>query len=326
VQVVGNEVRVEPASTHSTASSIAGKISTNNSVIIQNNVEDTGEIEAGGSVMIHGIADAGSIRAGRDVFCRGGIALREKGRIVAGRNLQARFVSGGTVNLGADLVISGELTHCTLECGGSVTADAIYGGRLTANGGIRCQSLGSQSMGKTIVEVGFHADVRRFAEVHLDDLRTRKKKVQRTRDIVGPLLQNQRHLTPSQKERATELLYEAQTVLDDIEQSLQPIRQIAADAERRRCETVNVAQNLYPGVTLRFAGIEATVRLPIAGPMQIVAKTEHGRRSVVVIEEKTGNQRMLESRPIADDPVIAMHELLNTPLDKPTAAATAKAA
>lgn len=289
---------------------------------------NTGNIDFGGDVILHGgIADlfrvtgrridvagtieAAEVRAERDLVVAGGIVGKEKGRIRAGGHLSARFITNTDVECGGNLTVQTELANCQVRCTGKIDLErgAILGGHVAANGGIHCVTLGSPAQVNTLVEVGSDPVLLADFSQRLGAIETALARIKKTRSLVEPLMRNPKALSAQQKEKATELLFEADEAEKKIRQETLDLK-AKADASRSCADaTISVVQLVHPGVTLRFADVETTTKATMRGPIDFFAQTINGERTVCS-RTHSGRTNPLDSRPRRNDLLMTFNRIL----------------
>jgi hypothetical protein len=137
-------------------------------------------------------------------------------------------------------------------------------------------------------------------------------RVRKVRGTIEPLLRNQKALTAPQKERATELLYEAGERDEQITQTLNKLQHDLAEANARAQAEVAVTDVLHAGVTIRFPGLETIIRSPLKGPLRIVPQQLGGERCIVLIEEGSEQPHPLDTLKFVDGDLDALHRALDS--------------
>lgn len=273
------------------------------SILIRGNVADLFKVRAREDIYVGGAIEAADIVAGHTLDVHGGIVCRDKGFAAAGLDVHARFISNAVVHAGNDVNVQSEISNSRVCAGGKiiVNAGAIYSAHVTAAGGVCASSIGSPAYAKTLVECGIDDALRKQAEEKLPEIRAALARSRHVQETLGPLMHNARHLTAAQKERATEMLYEA----DQIQQAANvTLAGIAAHYERYQLISkdaeIEVAGTIWPGSTLRFSDLETTIRSPIKGPVKIAIRIVGGVRTLMAIHQHTHKSQPLELRRVDD--------------------------
>jgi uncharacterized protein (DUF342 family) len=254
------------------------------------NVGDATDVRAGGDVRVGGMIEAARVHAGGVIDVAGGISGKGRGSLSADGDVVARYMMNATVEARGNVRVEVEASNSMVIALGRVTIErrALSGGSIIAGNGIECPVLGAASGTKMTVEVGTDEFLRREIARLLPDITAKRKKADHTRSVVRPLLANQKALTAPQKEKATELLFEADELSSQTDRMLADLRRAyeAWLACNARSEIV-VAETIHPGVTIRFPGLETVVEIGIKGPVRIVPQRIDNERRIVVIDGRT---------------------------------------
>jgi uncharacterized protein (DUF342 family) len=253
-----------------------------------------------GSLTVGGAIEAVKLKTGGSLDVKGGIVDQHKGSCTVGGDLRCRFISGATINASGDVQVQSEIVHSRVTCTGRLTVarGPILGGVVAANGGIECQSLGHSNGTPTIVEAGNSITCQSvFAAGHAQ-IEANQKHVRDVRAKIKPLLHEMKNLTPQQRERATELLFEADELEADTERMATQIHEQAGVLHEKELAEVVVAEVAHPGVTVRFPGIETVLSCQFKGPLKLVPRKSGGVAEIVLIDGKDQSRSVLPSRPI----------------------------
>lgn len=278
-----------------------GNITFAGDVSIGKNVLDLFTVQAEGTVKVGGSIEAAHVSAGGDLIVNGAILGKEKGACRAGGDIACRHATGAALEAGGDLICHSELADCRVRVGGRVMVEkgVILSGNVIAVGGIIAAVIGSATQTKTILEVGIDATLREQSQTITPKLEQQRQKVIQVRQTIAPLLHNQKKLTAAQKERATELLFEADEMEGEIERGLAPLRE-RYQAYSTRCKAqVETTQTLHAGVAIRFPHCQTIVPQTITGEAKIVERqTPQGWIAMLV--RPSGPAVPLPSKPVGD--------------------------
>ena len=279
-------------------------------------MRDSMKIVSGGSIQVGRHVEAAELRAAEDIRIEGGVAGKEKGRCIAGRDFRAGHVNNAHVEAGGDVSVATEITHGHVACGGRlrISGGTLLALHVTALGGIECGVLGSTAGVQTIVETGVDDLLRRRAATQMTAVQVKRQRIAKTRQSIEPLLRHQKALTAEQKEKATELLFEASDMEEAISEEVRELLSWQSRASAKACCEVRVEQAIHPGVVIRFPGVEAAVTATIAGPMRISPCRERGELRVK-LELLDGSERVqwLESRGRCDEAMAMLERELAQP-------------
>ncbi len=288
-----------------------GNIDFANDVVVRGSILDLFQVTSGGSVLVGKTVEAATVRCGCDLVVRGGIAGKEKGSCVATRDIRARYVSNAHLEAGRNIVIESQVSNSVVSCGGRLRVDGpILAGQVSAVGGIRCDMVGCESGLPTILSAGIDDSFERSSAGQVAEIEHKLLQARKVRDTVEPLLRNQKQLTAPQKEKATELLFEASEVE---EQAAKKLAELRAQFEHiRACgkQMIHVKQRVNAGVTIRLPGVEAIIAFPIAGPVQFVPRELAGQIRIAAVHVASGAAMPLETRPRKEPASMAVQRLL----------------
>ena len=272
-----------------------GNVEFDGDIVVERGVRDCFQVDAGGSITVHGQVEAAALRAGRDVKLLRGMTGREKGSITAGRDLHAKFIDSTEICVGRDLRIERELTHCTITAGRDIVAQsaALLGGTCTVAGSVELAQIGTESGTATVLRLGslpsIDALIREAAGLY-PKLQERRSQAQAQ---LKQLQANTAKLTATQAESMTEL----QFLAIDTEQKLTPLRESVARAmelvEAATAWSLVVHRKLLPGVHLILGGRSAVVKDEIPGPIRIELD-ERGEPTIVDLN--SGSRTPLSSK------------------------------
>ncbi|MFI5379147.1 MAG: FapA family protein [Tepidisphaerales bacterium] len=297
-----------------------GNLEYDRDICIRGSVQDLFKVTSRGTIRVMRDIEAAEVRAAMDLLVAGGISGKEKGHCFAGHDVKARYIRNSTVEAGNDVIAVNEISHSRVICGGRVHVDrgSIMAGHVTAAGGVTCDSLGCSSDTQTVIEAGIDEALRRLAAKDAPKIDADIRQIEKIRETVEPLLRHQKGLTAEQKEKATELLYNASELEERHQETIALLRRSHADAAARGKEEIVVNGHVHDGVIVHFRGVEAAVPPGIRGPLRIVPRAAGGERQIVVTHRGSTSGFGLETHQHADPILDALDRILTT---KPQAAA-----
>jgi len=133
-----------------------GNVNFPGSVIVTGSVLDLFEIKAGGSIQIKGLVEAATLSARGDIEIAGGLAGKNKGRVMTEGSVAAQFLVNAYVFAEGDVCVESEILSSQVTALGAVKAAgcSIAGGKVEALGGIATATLGSDIGARTQVSAG----------------------------------------------------------------------------------------------------------------------------------------------------------------------------
>ena len=291
-----------------------GNISFDQDILIAGGVLDLFKVTSGGSITVGKAVEAAEIRAAHDLIVRGGIVGKEKGHCTVGRTVRAKFITNATIDAGGDVEVESEIANSTINCGGRVKLPqgVLIGGRTQATGGVSCFSIGSPAGVRTLIEAGTDPILHASLEERLNKVQEQQAKARKTREAVEPLMRNQKVLTASQKEKATELLFEASEVEEQCAKEIAALRRQHAATQERSKSEVLVSNVVHPGAVIRFAGVEATIDRDVRGPVKIAPRETDGELRVLALSTVTSSTTPLPSKAVPDKVLDLLDRLLAT--------------
>lgn len=292
-----------------------GNIDFGGDVVIAKNVLDLFKVVAEGNISIIGIAEAAEVRAGKHLKIKGGIAGKEKGKFYSGEDLISKYITNASAEVGANCQVQTEIVNSDILCKGQVLIPQglLVGGRVGALAGMTVKQLGSEAGTKTLVEIGIDLDMRQRCLEIAPEVQKRRVQARKVRQVVEPLLANQKQLNSEQAEKATELLFQAQELEDEVEAMLNELRPFYEAIKDLEPPKVQVLKSLHSGVTIRFLQVETIITEPLKGPIKIYPKKVRGTYRVFAVSENGGAETQLRTSSNSDNFWATLEQLLNPP-------------
>jgi hypothetical protein len=274
-----------------------GNIDSSVDVAIRGTVLDNFEVHSKKSIKVRGAIQAASIEAGEDVLVRGGILGRKKGTVRAGGQIVAKFAEDADLQAKGDIKLTKEMMNSHLHADGFLLAPngSLIGGDTYARQGAEARALGSGACIITKIAVGIHPDVVRQAEEISEKLKAKRQAVERIREGVKPLMANLKRLTPAQKERATELLFQADAMDTEINETEEGREKMLQEAKATEAPFVTVSKLIYPGVRIRIGRRHVVFENEYKGPVRIEKRKIKGVTEFVAANQLSGSISVLPS-------------------------------
>ena len=302
-----------------------GNIDSTTAVHIQGSVLDRFEVRSRRSIIVGGEIEAAVVAAGEDVVVRNGIVSRNVGSVVAGGRIVAKFCSEAVLSCAGDLAVISQLLNCRARTDGELQAEqaSIIGGQVYARLGGRVGVLGSDAGTPTRVFFGVRPNA--LVEiVAIDD------RIQRTRDFVQgirhtvqPLLDNLKRLTPTQREKATELMFKAEEAQACVESEGERRQQILDAAGGNGNPRLIVSTSIQSGVTISLGTRVTVFREELKGPVSIEQRKIRNVTELVAVNTLTGSVQILTSQKMPLDVLNEQYEplsALNPPIRRDVSA------
>ena len=157
-------------------------------------------------------------------------------------------------------------------------------------------AIGNDTGVKTIVRIGIHPDVLARIVEKTQEIRGREQAAHRIRETVEPLMSQLKRLNPGQREKATELLAQADEISQDIEQLKAEQRKLFQRSNPGEEPAVQIESKLYGGTILYFNDLECRVDHELRGPVLIRLSSVNGQTAVVATNTFTHTENILASK------------------------------
>lgn len=246
-------------------------------VEVAKGVRDLFHVRSRGNLVVRGLIESTTIDVGGDLSAPGGLAGRGQGVLRVHGDAAVRYIAGYTARINGNLEFDRELIDSTIDVSGSVRSagGSIIGGSLTAVARIEVATIGSPAGVPTRLVLGSVPTLEpRLLE--LESLIGRlSEEVQALERELKPLSTPGRRLTPSDKERSTELTFALQkdlARLGQAEQARQRVRQIIAGLSTVSLE---VHSEIHQGVVIAAEGREFHIRDRLKGPILVSRSSNH---------------------------------------------------
>ncbi|HSI34476.1 MAG TPA: hypothetical protein VK986_12875, partial [Tepidisphaeraceae bacterium] len=110
-------------------------------------------------------------------------------------------------------------------------------------------------------------------------------------------------LSEAQKERATQLIYEASEATEQAARAATDLQERQASATASARAEVHVADVLYPGVVILLPGYQVQIATPFQGPLIVCLRGgTGGPPEVCVVEPGGGGLQVLSAESRPEDP------------------------
>ena len=291
-----------------------GNIDFAGEVVIAKGILDLFKVQSRSTIAVKGAIEAAEVCAGIDLIVTGGITGKEKGKIFAGNNIESKYITNAQVRAGQDVIVHKEIINCDLACKGRVTVEngPLVGGQTIATGGITVKQLGSEAGVPTVVEVGIDEALKLKFEEVAPEIEQKRRKAEKVKQVVEPLLQNQKFLNPEQKEKATELLYQAMELEESVDLMIEELRTIYQNTQEKAVPEIEVTSVAYQGVVVRFPRVQTTIKEAIKGPLKITPSKVNGTLKVIAVDSKSGYAHDLGASADPDDFWVSLEILLKS--------------
>jgi uncharacterized protein (DUF342 family) len=290
-----------------------GNIDVSGDVNIRGSVLDLFKVK-GLQICVGGAVEAAEVAAVHDLIVKGGIVGKDKGVCTAGENISCRYIANATLQAGGNITSHSSIVHARITCGGRVTVEhgPLASGHVKANGGVACQTLGSPTGEKVLVEVGFDEAIHAMARDTLNQIGLRRNKAGNIRKSVEQALKQMIPISGSQKERATLMLREAIVAEREADALLHDLKEAYGASKAKQNAEVVVKGAVHAGVMIRFPHVETTVDCEWKGPLRITVRKLEMGWEIVLIDTNSKSAQPLLSRPCEDRVLMFLERVMES--------------
>ncbi|MCK4658895.1 MAG: DUF342 domain-containing protein [Phycisphaerae bacterium] len=274
-----------------------GNLNLATNVIVRGSVRDLFCVKTKKNLTVGGAIEAAEVEAVGNVTVRGGILNRGKGKVVAAGEIVARFCAGADLHAGGDIRIAKEVlnSHVHTESRLILPQSSIIGGDVFARCSVEASTLGSEAGVPTEIIVGLHPDELRKIRTTAKENAVRCSAVERIRQAVSPLMAQLKRLTPEQREKATELMYQADTIEAGIKESEQKVAALTQRPPEAK-PYVLVASKIHGRVSITIDDRVVTFEREVKGPIRVEFRKIKNHTVLAVVNQLTGSVHELPAR------------------------------
>lgn len=277
----------------------SGNVDSPTDVLVNGTVRETFEVRSSASITIRGSIEGATVEAGTDIQVNGGIASRNLGKIVAGGEIFTKFCKDTCLEATGDITVTREAMNSSIRTQGKlvIARGKLIGGTAYARLGAEIAEIGNETSVKSEIAVGI--DPLDLIEIAKTDEIVKKKldAIAKIRQNVQPLMAQLKRLTPAQRERATELLYQADTMEQEIAEHQQRKAQALGQNAPDGREVLIVVQKVaWPGTRLVFGNKVATLHNERKGPFKVVRRVHKRVEEILLIDKVSNSITVLGSR------------------------------
>lgn len=266
VSLVDGTVFVSDVYSVEDVSTATGNIEYHGNVEVKGNVCENFSIKTDGDVFVKGVVEGAVIEAGGNIIIARGMHGQNKGRLRAGGNVIAKFISAAVVD--ADGFVEAEqILNSKVSAGPSVNVEAgkglITGGRITAKSIVRARNIGSTMGAATIVEVGGDPRMKKHLTELQKSVGEKSKTVAQMKKVIEDTAKKIKmgmKLTPEQLKNAKTL----QRTLDEsqlqIQQELREIEKLDKLLKGDDNAHIDIRGTMYQGVSIAISGANMNVK------------------------------------------------------------------
>ena len=247
-----------------------GNIDFVGSVKVHGNVREGFFIKASGDVEVAGNVAAAEIESGGSVLIKKGFLGRNKGKITAAGDVNARFVENAEIKAN-NVRVHEAIMHSHVTAKDSIIVNGgkglIVGGRVMAQNIIEANMIGSSLATKTYVEIGLEPELRKNFKAAKDELETVEDnldKVNKSVDLLRAMKEKGIKLPANKKEMFAKL----KATKDELETRKVELKQEIEELEEQLTASdeavIKVNKCIFPGVQLLSSKDKMIIRNKIS--------------------------------------------------------------
>lgn len=231
----------------------SGNINFLGSVVIQGNVESGFKIEAEGDVTIYGNVDSADIKAGGNIFIKGGISGMDKGKVTCSGDFSAKYIEHAIVDCEGTITVREAIMHCQVNADQKVVCEGgkglIVGGLIRSGEEISAKTIGSRLGTVTELEVGVKPKLKLDLQVLEEQLKSNRESLDKAEKAIA-LLSKMPNLPDDRKEMLQNLIktsYALKAQINEADAKRQELMEeiLVKSKEKGR---IKVKEVIYPGI------------------------------------------------------------------------------
>ncbi|ANX00684.1 hypothetical protein CSTERLE_03295 [Thermoclostridium stercorarium subsp. leptospartum DSM 9219] len=242
-----------------------GNINFVGSVFIRGNVLSGFTVEAGGDVEVFGVVEAATIKAGGNIILRRGMTGNNKGVLIAGGNIVARYIENSIVEAANDLKAEA-IMHSDVKCGNRLELGGrkglLVGGITRVGREIDAKVIGSYLATNTVIEVGVDPNVRERYKVVKAELSNLEENIRKTDQVIMLLqkLESIGRLTDEKKELLEKSLRSKVFYEDKISEYREELVKLEEKLQMEAQGRIRVENYLYSGTKISIGSATMHVK------------------------------------------------------------------
>jgi hypothetical protein len=265
VSLVEGQVFVSDVYSVEDVDTSTGNIEYHGNVEVKGNVCENFSIKTDGDVFVKGVVEGAVIEAGGNIIIARGMHGQGKGRLRAGGNVIAKFISAAVVE--ADGFVEAEQIINSTITAASVNAEAgkglINGGKVIAKGEVNVRNAGSPMGTATIIEVGTDSDAKRRLTELQKSVGEKSQTITKMKKVIedtSAKIRSGVKLSPEQIKNAKMLGTTLQQTQEQVAGELKEIEKLDKLLRGSENAHIDVRGTMYQGVSISISGAAINVK------------------------------------------------------------------
>lgn len=264
--LVDNTIFVSDVYSVENVSTATGNVEYHGDVEVKGNVCENFSVKTEGNVYVNGVVEGAVIEAGGNIIIARGMHGQNKGRLKAGGNIIAKFISAAQVE--ADGFIEAEqILNAKVTAGTYVNAEAgkglITGGRVVAKKAVNVKNAGSPMGASTIIEVGCDPEAKKRLAMLQKSVGEKSKAISQMKKVVEDTARKLKSgvvLSAEQLKNARMLQVTLAESQKQIQAELKEIETLDKLLKGDDNAHIDVRGIMYQGVNVSISGAVMTVK------------------------------------------------------------------
>jgi hypothetical protein len=265
VSLVEGQVFVSDVYSVEDVDTSTGNIEYHGNVEVKGNVCENFSIKTDGDVFVKGVVEGAVIEAGGNIIIARGMHGQGKGRLRAGGNVIAKFISAAIVDAGG-FVEAEQIINSTITAA-AVNAEAgkglINGGKVIAKGEVIVRNAGSPMGTATIIEVGTDSDAKRRLTELQKSVGEKSQTITKMKKVIedtSAKIRSGVKLSPEQIKNAKMLGTTLQQTQEQVAGELKEIEKLDKLLRGSENAHIDVRGTMYQGVSISISGAAVNVK------------------------------------------------------------------
>jgi hypothetical protein len=265
VSLVEGQVFVSDVYSVEDVDTSTGNIEYHGNVEVKGNVCENFSIKTDGDVFVKGVVEGAVIEAGGNIIIARGMHGQGKGRLRAGGNVIAKFISAAVVEadgfVEAEQIINSTITAATVNA--EAGKGLINGGKVIAKGEVNVKNAGSPMGTATIIEVGTDSDAKRRLTELQKSVGEKSQAITKMKKVIedtGAKIRSGVKLSPDQLKNAKMLGVTLQQTQEQVASELKEIEKLDKLLRGSENAHIDVHGTMYQGVSISISGAALNVK------------------------------------------------------------------
>lgn len=243
-----------------------GDVTYEGNVVIKGCVRTGYKVETSGDIVVEGVVEGATLKAGGQILLKRGIQGMNKGVLIAGGNIVTRFIENATVTTNGFLTTEAIL-HSIVSAKKDITVGGrkgyITGGEIRSGTMISVKTAGSTMGTNTLIEVG--VDPQMIEEYHqlekeIPGMAQELERINQNLILYLKKIKNGEKLAVDKILLVKNLSTQKETIETKQQQTIERLNQLQTYMDEHDSGCINVSDTIYSGCKVVIAGVVYFVR------------------------------------------------------------------